>query len=288
MFKNFVQYQTYKTAPIYITYDAILNSSADLTSAGNINKVDLTYSNDPNYNYQGDNSNTDIPKSDEPTGQTPEALVKTFSTKIELEKVDGASQTTKLDGVEFQIIGEKLNVALGNNECYKRDDTNGTWYMLKDGSYTETVPTNDTSAYISTTHKYKKETSSTTYSSWEKVVAYGTTDNDGKIVFSGLADGRYYIKELSTKAGYNLLTVPVVIDINGTLQNDNTMTWNYSKDGGAAGASNQFVITNNKGTTLPSTGGIGTTIFYVSGGALVLGAGILLITRKRMSMKDDK
>ena len=42
-------------------------------------------------------------------------------------------------------------------------------------------------------------------------------------------------------------------------------------------------IKNAKGATLPSTGGIGTTIFYVVGGALVVGAGVTLITKKRMT-----
>ena len=44
-----------------------------------------------------------------------------------------------------------------------------------------------------------------------------------------------------------------------------------------------FPIVNTKGTELPSTGGIGTTIFYVIGAILVLGAGILLVTRRRMN-----
>ena len=47
-------------------------------------------------------------------------------------------------------------------------------------------------------------------------------------------------------------------------------------------------MTDTKLSALPSTGGIGTTIFYVSGGALVVGAAVVLITRKRMSLKEDK
>ena len=44
-----------------------------------------------------------------------------------------------------------------------------------------------------------------------------------------------------------------------------------------------FPFTNTKGTELPSTGGIGTTIFYTLGGILILGAGVLLVSRKRMT-----
>ncbi|MBR2085852.1 MAG: LPXTG cell wall anchor domain-containing protein [Oscillospiraceae bacterium] len=49
-----------------------------------------------------------------------------------------------------------------------------------------------------------------------------------------------------------------------------------------------FNVINSKGTTLPSTGGIGTTIFYVVGGTLVAGAVVMLITKKRMSINDQK
>ena len=48
-------------------------------------------------------------------------------------------------------------------------------------------------------------------------------------------------------------------------------------------ATDKVTIENNQGATLPSTGGIGTTIFYVLGAILAIGAGILLVTKKRMN-----
>ncbi|MBQ7437567.1 MAG: LPXTG cell wall anchor domain-containing protein [Oscillospiraceae bacterium] len=86
-------------------------------------------------------------------------------------------------------------------------------------------------------------------------------------------DKNYILTETETKDGYNLL--------NGTV------TLTKVKDEGTAfadKAANTFdKVENNKGTTLPSTGGIGTTIFYVVGSILVVAAGVLLITKKRMS-----
>ena len=58
------------------------------------------------------------------------------------------------------------------------------------------------------------------------------------------------------------------------------MTGNIWKQGNGG-----VQITNNSGTELPSTGGMGTTIFYVLGSILVIGAAVLLVTKKRMSMK---
>ncbi|WP_455529630.1 LPXTG cell wall anchor domain-containing protein [Ruminococcus sp.] len=52
-------------------------------------------------------------------------------------------------------------------------------------------------------------------------------------------------------------------------------------------ASVDFEVVNNVGTTLPSTGGIGTKLFYIIGGMLVAGSVILLVTKKRMNIKED-
>ena len=102
------------------------------------------------------------------------------------------------------------------------------------------------------------------------------TDENGKVVFAGLAEGTYTLTETETLTGYNILTSPitVTIDANGTA----TFV-------GAEGTGNVVTVVNNTGSALPSTGGIGTTMFYVIGAILVLGAGVLLVTRRRMSAK---
>ena len=100
-----------------------------------------------------------------------------------------------------------------------------------------------------------------------------TTNNKGEATFNGLADGTYYLVETKAPAGYNPLTEPVEVKVAGS----STETAKLSVTANVA---------NSTGTTLPSTGGMGTTIFYVLGSALVLGAVVLLVTKKRMSTKD--
>ena len=101
------------------------------------------------------------------------------------------------------------------------------------------------------------------------------TDENGKASFEGLKEGRYTLVEIEAPEGYNLLENGEEFDLNAPEEGNDTLTMVYGS-----------TISNNKGTLLPSTGGIGTTIFYVVGGVLVVVAGILLITKKRMSGRD--
>ena len=103
-----------------------------------------------------------------------------------------------------------------------------------------------------------------------------TTDSNGAASFDGLADGTYYLLETEAPAGYNLLDAPVPVTVNGT---------NATADNLSALTVTQEVA-NNTGTLLPSTGGMGTTIFYVLGSILAVGAIVLLVTKKRMSASD--
>ena len=100
-----------------------------------------------------------------------------------------------------------------------------------------------------------------------------TTDTNGAAAFNGLKDGTYKLVETAAPAGYNLLANEVEVTINGA---DATEVDLSSLTATAK-------VENSTGTTIPETGGIGTTIFYVAGGLLGLGAVILLITKKRMS-----
>ena len=99
----------------------------------------------------------------------------------------------------------------------------------------------------------------------------------GKATVKGLDAKTYWLQETEAPAGYNKLAGRVQVKIDGA-NLTTTMEGNvwYEGDGGVQ-------ITNKAGTQLPSTGGMGTTIFYVLGSALVLGAVVLLVTKKRMS-----
>lgn len=101
-----------------------------------------------------------------------------------------------------------------------------------------------------------------------------TTGKDGIVEFKGLKNGSYELQETEAPAGYNLANEKVSFDING----DNAL---QSKDETAL-VYNAAVV-NNQGIVLPGTGGMGTTIIYILGAILVIGAGVLLINRRRIN-----
>ncbi|WP_337642596.1 SpaA isopeptide-forming pilin-related protein, partial [Anthropogastromicrobium sp.] len=120
-----------------------------------------------------------------------------------------------------------------------------------------------------------------------------------KFEWKGLDDGDYMLTEVITPAGYNTIA-PIKFTVNAdhniTWEGENRNTILTSLTGNAATGDITFTanddktelatnVVNNKGSELPSTGGMGTTIFYVVGSILVLGAAILLITKKRMSAR---
>lgn len=105
----------------------------------------------------------------------------------------------------------------------------------------------------------------------------------------GLDEGTYFLKETATPVGFNSLTSDVEVLITSSCNNltNATYTVQYKmvndEDFEDTDEQEKVVpIENNRGTTLPGTGGIGTTIFYVVGGGLMVAAAVLLITKKRM------
>ena len=103
----------------------------------------------------------------------------------------------------------------------------------------------------------------------------------GAIKISGLDADTYHLIETKAPAGYNLLTKDVTVlitrgsDANGEVSKDGTKT-----------ADKQVKVENSTGALLPTTGGIGTTIFYVIGAILILGAAVALIVKRRASVKE--
>lgn len=100
-----------------------------------------------------------------------------------------------------------------------------------------------------------------------------TTPDDGKFTIQGLDSDTYYLTEKEAPKGYNKLKDPIkiVIDENGNVKVNDATT-----------AVTEVGVENKTGAEMPSTGGIGTTVFYVVGGILAVGAAVLLVTKKRM------
>ena len=117
------------------------------------------------------------------------------------------------------------------------------------------------------------------WSASEGAVDKVTTPADGKINFVGLDSGKYKLEEVEAPQGYNALTAPIDFTISNT-SSDPKGQVSYKSNG--EDATGTIKVLNNAGTTLPGTGGIGTTIFYVVGGGLMVAAAVLLITKKRM------
>ena len=105
---------------------------------------------------------------------------------------------------------------------------------------------------------------------------------NGQFNVKGLDAGTYYLKETSTPAGFNTCSVTTVT-IKAKHTGNNVDLTDSTINGTPLSTSGlSTTIINNSGTTLPSTGGIGTTIFYIVGGGLMVAAAILLVTKKRM------
>ncbi|MBU5459317.1 isopeptide-forming domain-containing fimbrial protein [Anaerostipes sp. MSJ-23] len=278
-------------ADISVKYNATVNENAVIGKDPNTNTVKLEYSNNPNSSERGDKE-PGIPGDKVPTGETPDRVTKTYVTELKLLKVD--EQGNKLTGAEFTLTGENLQTIKFTTGQAFVENENGTYWKLKDGTYTTDDPNTegmDQSKYENTTKKYKKETvitSQTADAGSKKVTAF--VDENGQIQFTGLNAGKYTLTETVVPKGYNKID-PIEFTISATQDGSTTLvggniTWSSDNhditySDGVFG----IKVTNKSGSTLPSTGGIGTTIFYIIGGVLMLGAAVLLITKKRMSAR---
>ena len=326
---------------ITVTYNATLNEKAKIGELSNDNTVTIQYSNNPNHDYNGDKDDNTPGKPDSdknsPLGETPESKTQTYTTGIEITKVDENGDI--LTGAEFTITGDNEEIVLVSSEEFA-EAADGTYYKLKDGKYTTEAPvtadymkeaaSGATAGYVedasyqgedkvvidSTTYRpYNSETDSgkTVYvlvkanvdlydsvnQKYKKTVSFTQKDTntsgvtataevgpDGVVTFKGLGKGTYTITETKTPSGYNTMT-PITFTIDFKAEpTGEEKHWSTTSDEASYNATTglfELKIKNEKGTNLPETGGIGTTIFYVLGAILVIGAGVLLVTRRRMN-----
>lgn len=253
---------------ILVFYDAVLNENAEIGLPGNENSAYLEFSNNPN---------------GEGTGRTEEDTVIVFTYELDGTKVDGANVDTKLEGAQFVLLnGAKTEAA-----------------MVVDGKVTGWVK-------VATEAAAGDVKMPETYEEW--VERYGdqnvilTSAADGIFKIAGLDDGTYYLREIQAPNGYNLLEDDVKLVI--TAETSNVQNWagdpdlaltalNISVNDGELQPGNtdtgivNVTVENNRGATLPETGGMGTTLFYIIGGLLVVGAGVLLVVRIRMKAHNE-
>ena len=289
-FRN--KYQDRIGEEIRITYGAVVNEHAKVGTLGNENEALLEYSNNPNITPKG----TDRPSEDDHvTGKTPKDLVLTYIAGIRLTKVDAADTSKKLTGAQFTLTGTGLNQVILSTSF--AEDQEGTWYKLKDGSYTEDVPGTVMAAelYESTTITYAPVTE--TLKDTKTVTATGIVNEEGILTFTGLGAGTYTITEILSPAGYNLLPNPITMTLAARLPEEvsaktDAAEWKYTLEEGkteseileTGTAAEQGIaaleVKNEKGALLPSAGGSGTGLFYVGGAVLLMG-GMLLFFRKK-------
>ncbi|KAA8821153.1 SpaH/EbpB family LPXTG-anchored major pilin [Bifidobacterium vespertilionis] len=205
---------------IVVEYNATLNANAVIGSAGNPNKVDLTFSNNPN---------------GEGEGKTPEDVVTVFTFKIVANKVDENNQA--LEGAGFTL--------------------------------------------------YKFNKNENKYEAVGDEITGVTTFN-----FSGLDAGQYKLEETTTPAGYNTwegLEFKIVAEHDATADDPQLTTLKFTDLNGKeitdftvdTNKDASITVVNKKGSNLPETGGIGTTILYVAGAVCVAAAGLWFGLRRR-------
>lgn len=238
---------------VTITYTATVTDKAVIDDGGNTNSVTLTWTKD---NGNGDGGTT-------PGGGGSEFTTKDtiYTYAIALQKVNEKGE--KLSGATFELPFYVKKTTQDNNTEY---------------------------TYAGT-------------SAGEGLTNQVTTPDGGLIVIKGVKAGPHSIKEIEAPDGYNLLSDPFTVDAvntgkkttsitkyvdaQGNVTDSKTSETSFEVDVNYGISTNVKVVVNKAGTELPSTGGMGTTLFYALGGALVTGAAILLVVKKRMNRSSQ-
>lgn len=238
---------------VTVEYTAELKNNADIgQDNGQTSEVYLKFSNDPNEDY--------TPSTSGPSkqGETPKDRVIVFTYELDITKTFQQSD------------GSYVNAVAGNAK-FKIKNKDGKYATVADNKIT----------------------------GWDDNGTEVDTDVSGLVKFKGLDAGAYTIVETDTLAGYNkildkdiVIAATMITDRQAwTSNNANEALTALTIDGTTATNLSEGIvgleIQNNRGSSLPSTGGIGTTIFYLGGGTMAAVAGVYLITKKRMKNEED-
>lgn len=206
-------------------------------------------------------------------------------TKIEVTY----SATLNGDAKIYEANENTTYLTYGNNNKTTDRKTHTVSYEIKVLKYTKTT---DNPLANATFSLYNAETAGMPYKLVQKTgttdyrlamtgqsgITEITTNDKGKFSIQGLKPGDYWLEETAAPKGYNKLTKRIKVHINEAghyvINDENT-----------GSPISQVEVENKSGTVLPSTGGAGTTMIYLIGGALVLGSGVVLATKRRVKNK---
>ena len=239
-------------ANLTVTFDAILNEAAVIYENHQDNEVKLTYSNytTPSFEVKVYTYEFDIIKYEDTDGETGYANGDKLLADATFVLLNGSTQMKFVDK--------------GNNVY--RYDSRLQSVTLTDGVNTAVTDPDDSTKTV-------------------KVVDSFTTDASGKINLEGLDAGEYILRETAAPSCYNKIENDITVTIEATQSgtgDDATRTMTLKKDGQEV---EDIQVENKSGALLPSTGGIGTTIFYVLGSVMALGALVLLVTKRRVNVQ---
>ena len=250
-----------KEIDVEVIYNAHLNENAFVdkndkqfgtTNDTNNNSVYLEYSNNPDNFGGGDKQPTE-------TVKTPKYYVWVFTygvdnTKYAVEKADG----NELAGAEFSLHNAKKNGEIDNDSKIKvnwNEDRNAYVVAKEDDDSATTV-----------------------------LESQNGENNKGTFNILGLDAGTYYLVEDNAPAGYNEIEPLKIVISAEHMEEGETVALTFSSNK-CEGMTNDIVDTRT--TSLPTTGGIGTTLFYLGGGCMVAVSGIFLISKKRMGKREN-
>lgn len=209
------------------------------------------------------------------TTKTPPDVTYEYTFKLGVKKTDSLSN--ELQGAKFvlSLDGSKKPASFDQNKDGVVDDANDVKHGLIQFIYNS----------VDKTYVIKPADVDETKLESNETLTY--VIEAGNATIKGLDDAvAYYMYEIKAPDGYNALTEPVSVKIFAEYDADGSLKdgYPYVQMGDYKSADMGISIQNNSGTVMPSTGGIGTTLFYVVGGIMVAAALVLLITKKRMAV----